>query len=189
MGQRFAKIVMRLFGWKAGSGLPPEKHIIFLGVPHTCIADLFVSYFFYRSIGGRISIMVKKEFFFWPVTILLKTLNAIPIDRKHSTGTIKGAIDAFKSREKLHLGMAPEGTRAPVKRWKMGFHTIARETGATVYLGEIDWGRKVVSCGVKFECTDDPKADLIRIQRHYKSLGLIARHPEKYVFLDEVDLP
>ena len=95
-------------------------------------------------------------------------------------------IDAFATRDELHLGLAPEGTRKAVKRWKTGFHTIAREAGVPVYTGFIDWGTKRVGIGERFLCTEDAESDLAAIQQWYKKKGVVGRHPEKFVFPDEL---
>ena len=77
--------------------------------------------------------------------------------------------------------LAPEGTRKPVKRWKSGYHLIARETGVPVYLGYFDWKRKRVGRGQKVELTDDAAADTKRIQEIYEKMDLGARYPENYI--------
>ena len=81
----------------------------------------------------------------------------------------------------IHLALAPEGTRKPVKRWKTGFHTIAREVGCPVYMGYFDWGTKRISRGHKVELTDDAKADMVRIQAMYEEMHLVGKHPEMYI--------
>ena len=86
-----------------------------------------------------------------------------------------------KAQKVVHLALAPEGTRQPVKRWKTGFHTIAREVGCPVYMGYFDWGTKRVSRGQKVELTDDAKADMARIQALYEEMHLVGKHPEMYI--------
>jgi 1-acyl-sn-glycerol-3-phosphate acyltransferase len=95
-------------------------------------------------------------------------------------------IDIFNSHEKFHLALAPEGTRKAVKRWKLGFHTIAKATGVPVYLGYFDWGRKIIGYGEKFELTDDPMADLREIQKIYKAMDLKGYHDGCFDFMDGV---
>ncbi|MBR4212804.1 MAG: 1-acyl-sn-glycerol-3-phosphate acyltransferase [Bacteroidales bacterium] len=185
MRPKTAKALLHLMGWTGIDGPAPEKKCIFLGVPHTSIADFFVAWLYYRSVGGHISIIVKDSFYRWPLRRILDRLGVIHIDRGHPTGTLKGVIDAFAAREELHLGLAPEGTRKAVKRWKTGFHTIAREAGVPVYTGFIDWGKKEVGIGQRFECTEDAAADLKAIQEWYKKKGVVGRHPEQFVFPDE----
>ena len=79
-----------------------------------------------------------------------------------------------------HLALAPEGSRSLVKRWKNGYHLIAKATGATVYLGYYDWGRKRISVGEPFELTDDANADMQRIYDHYRPLGLEGYHKDQF---------
>jgi 1-acyl-sn-glycerol-3-phosphate acyltransferase len=90
-------------------------------------------------------------------------------------------IKEMKATPRIHLALAPEGTRKPVKRWKTGFHTIARQVGCPVYMGYFDWGTKRVSRGQKVELTDDAKADMERIQALYEEMHLTGKHPEMYV--------
>ena len=85
----------------------------------------------------------------------------------------------------FHLALAPEGSRSLVKRWKSGYHLIARETGATVYLGYYDWGRKKISVGEPFELTDDPKADMERIYDHYRPMGIQGYHKDQFAVPDK----
>ena len=189
MRPKTARRLLHALGWRGVGGPAPEPKCIFLGVPHTSIADFIIAWLYYHSVGGHPVIMVKESFYRWPLKRLLKRLAVIPIDRSHPTGTLKRVIDAFNTREKLQLGLAPEGTRKAVRRWKTGFHTLAREVGVPVYLSYIDWGTRRVGIGERFECTDDATADLIAIQQHYKKMGVVARHPEKFVYLDSVEKP
>ena len=131
--------------------------------------------------GGKAYVMIAKEFFWWPLGPILRKLGAIPVDRKNPTSLLVSVIHEMNKAKTLHLAIAPEGTRKAVKRWKTGFHTIAREVGCPVYLGYFDWGTKRVGRGEKFELTDDPKADMKRIQEIYEEMHMVGKHPEGYV--------
>ena len=158
-----------------------EKKAIVLGVPHTSVWDFLISYLFYTQFGKVAHVMIKKEFFFWPLGNLLRACGCIPVDRSSAAAMVKSLINEMEQDEVFHLAIAPEGTRKPVKRWKSGFHLIAKETGATVYAGFFDWGRKRVGCGERIELTDDARADLQRVQAYYESLGLVGKHKDCYV--------
>lgn len=186
MGQKFSRLMLRLMGWTAVEPPVPEKKCIILGVPHTSILDFLVSYFYYTSVGGNCNIMVKKEFFFWPLGPILKKLGAIPVDRKRGMNVMAQTIAEFRKRDRMQLALSPEGTRAAVKKWKSGYHRMATELGIPVYLGYFDWKTRRVGRGVKFDLTDDIQTDLVRIQKHYKKMGVVGRHPEKLAYLDEV---
>ena len=88
---------------------------------------------------------------------------------------------------KWPLAIAPEGTRRPVKRWKGGFHLIAKATGVPVFLGYFDWGTKTVGAKEEFHITDDVDADLKRIRQWYKDKGVVGKFPEKFTTGDDLD--
>ena len=136
-----------------------------------------VAWLYDRSIGGHPRVMIKKEFFFWPLGALLRKLGAIPVDRKNAVGITRQVIDEMARCDSFHLCIAPEGTRKPVKRWKTGFHTFAKAADIPVYLGYFDWGRKEIGHGPRFECSDDSMADLRAVQAFYKQKGVQGKHP------------
>ena len=108
-------------------------------------------------------------------------MGGIPVDRSNSAALVRSLIEEMNSREHFHLAIAPEGTRKPVKRWKSGYHLIARDANVPVYLGYFDWKRKRVGRGQKVELTDDAAADTKRIQEIYEKMDLGARYPENYI--------
>ncbi len=167
-------------GWKAANGIMPHKKAIIIGVPHTSVWDFVISYLFYTSIGGVAHTMIKKELFFWPIGYFLKKAGGIPIDRSRGATVVKQIINEMNSRETLHLALTPEGTRKLNKHWKAGFHTIAKATGATVYLGVFDFGRKEIGWIETMELTDDSKADIKRMKAFYRERGVIGKHPELF---------
>jgi 1-acyl-sn-glycerol-3-phosphate acyltransferase len=180
MMQKITKLIFRLLGWKAVSGIMPDKKAIIIGVPHTSAWDFVISWLYYTSLGGVANIVVKKEFFFWPASYFLKKMGALPVDRSKGVSLVKQVIDEFNRRDTLHLAITPEGTRKLTKRWKAGFHAIAKATGATVYLGFFDWGRKEIGWYEILELTDDAQADIRRMKKYYRDLGIVGKHPELF---------
>lgn len=78
-------ILTHILRWKitpSEDKLPPEKKIVFLFAPHTSIWDFVCGYFYFRALGGRLRIMIKKEAFKGPIGGILKRLGGYPIDRK-----------------------------------------------------------------------------------------------------------
>lgn len=168
-------------GWTVVGGTVPEKKCIIIGVPHTSAWDFFISWLFYASVGGTANILVKKEFFIWPLGGLLRGMGALPVDRSRGSNVLRQTIQMFKESETMHLAIAPEGTRDKTTRWKAGFHVIAKEADVPVYLGYFDWGRKKVSAGEKFQLTDDANADIRRMKDIYKAQGIKGRFPENFI--------
>lgn len=177
----FSQRMLKLLGWRAVGEAAPERICVILGVPHTCIADFIVSYFFYKSLGHTAHIMIKQEFFVGPLGWLLKKLGCIPVDRSSGATVVRSVISAAEAAKgEFHICIAPEGTRKAVRRWKMGYHTMAKALNCPVYLGYFDWRTKCVSIGPRFEISDDARADTARIQQLYEDMKLTARYPEKY---------
>ena len=178
--QRICRGILRLFGWTIVGEIPKEEKCILLGAPHTSILDFVVSWLYYSAMGGKGRCMVKKELFFPPLGWILRAMGGIPVDRRNPAALLRSILDEMERLPHFHLAIAPEGTRRPVKRWKSGFHFIARKTGIPVYLGFFDWGTRRVGCGPSIELTDDPSADMARIQQAYAEMHLTGRHPQNY---------
>ena len=178
---KFCGKLLRRMGWESVGGPMKEKKAIVLGVPHTSVWDFLVSYLFYTQFGKVAHIMIKKEFFFWPLGPILRACGAVPVDRESAASMVRSLIHEMDQADEFHLAIAPEGTRKAVKRWKTGFHLIARETGATVYVGYYDWGRKRISVGEPIELTDDPKADMQRIYDIYRPMGIQGKHKDGFI--------
>ena len=179
---RFCGRVLKKMGWTRVGGPVPEKKAILLGVPHTSLWDFVISYLFYTSYGEqKARVIVKRELFFWPLGGLLRRMGGIPVDRTNATTLVRSLISEMENEDEFILAIAPEGTRKPVRRWKTGFHTIAKETGVPVYLAYFDWGTKRVSCGEQFELSDDARADMAKIQQIYEDMHLRGKHPERFI--------
>ncbi len=178
---RFCGWALKRLGWTTVGGPVPENKAVILGVPHTSAMDFVISYLFYTQFGAqKAKVMIKKEFFFWPFGPLLRKMGAVPVDRSNAASMVKSLIGEMEGEDTFILAIAPEGTRKATKRWKTGYHLIAKAVGCPVYLGYFDWGRKRVSAGEKVELTDDARADTERIQAIYEGMRLQGKHPEGY---------
>mgnify|MGYP000170993906 CR=1 FL=1 len=174
------KFLLKLWGWKAVNGVMPHKKAIIIGVPHTSAWDFVISYLYYTSVGGVAHVMIKKEFFVWPIGFFMRKMGALPIDRTKGATVVKQVINEMNSRAQMHLAMTPEGTRQANTRWKAGFHTIARATGATVYLGFFDFGRKEIGWLETLSLTDDPQEDVKRMKAYYRRRKVKGKYPELF---------
>ena len=179
--QKFCAYALRKWGWTVDGEIAPAKIAVIIAAPHTSMLDFLVCYLYYTAAGVTPHALVKKEIFFWPMGPILRKLGAIPLDRKNPVYAIKGTIDKMKnSAEVFHLALSPEGTRKPVSRWKTGYHTIARALDCPVYLGHIDWGRKVIGTGEALPLTDNARKNTEAMQAYYAGKDYKGRHPENF---------
>ena len=187
MNPGFCSFFLKRLGWKyQGKPIPAPKCII-LGAPHTSVWDFIISLFFYNAVGGKASVIVKKELFFWPIGRLLRRLGAIPVDRSKGVSLVKQIVDAFNTHEKLQIAIAPEGSRKPTAQWKGGFHTIAKAAHVPVYFGYFDWGKKEVGVGEELLLSDNQQADIKRVRQWYKDKGVIGKYPQNFITGTDLD--
>lgn len=186
---RMAGRLLHLLGWKGMDSAIPAAKCIILGAPHTSIWDFVISWLYYRSVGGNAKVMIKSTFFKWPLGPLLRHLGGIPVERTSGGGAhlVRQMITEFEKEESFQLAIAPEGTRKAVKRWKVGFHTIAKATGVPVYLGYFDWGTKTVGAKEELLLTDDAEADMKRVRQWYKDKGVVGKFPELFTCGDDLN--
>lgn len=174
-------IATKVMGWTLVGEPVKEPKCILLGAPHTSIWDFVIAFLFYTAIGGNPRIIVKSQFFVWPLKSLLLWAGAIPVEREKGVDFVNKVIETLHTEEKFHLAIAPEGTRKPTLRWKRGFHTIARRLQIPVYYGYFDWKRKEIGIGPRVEITNDFNADILKIRQWYKDKGVVGKHPKKFI--------
>lgn len=107
-------------------------------------------------------------------------MGGIPIDRSKGVSVIMQTIREMNNREEMHLAITPEGTRSLNKRWKAGFHRIAKATGATVYLGFFDFRKKEIGWLETLELTNDAETDINRMKSWYRMKGVVGKYPDKF---------
>jgi 1-acyl-sn-glycerol-3-phosphate acyltransferase len=170
-------IIFKLWGWKTVGKPPMDKKAVIIAVPHTSAWDFIIGKLAFASMGIPISILIKKEFFRFPLGPILRGLGAISVDRGNRKSTlIQQLVNEFDSRDRMYLSITPEGTRGKRDKWKRGFYEIAMAADVPVYFGIIDYGKKECEVGERFIPTGDFAKDIEYIQTSYKNVT--ARHPE-----------
>jgi 1-acyl-sn-glycerol-3-phosphate acyltransferase len=167
--------LLRVFGWRIEGTLPDEPRLLGIGAPHTSNWDFVFSIAAMLALGLRANWIGKHTLFRWPLGGLMRWLGGIPVDRTRSRGFVEQVVGMFNSRDALLLGIAPEGTRKKVDRWKTGFYHIAHGAGVPILPIYWDYGRKVLGFGPPITPTGDLKADLERIYAFYARIH--GRHP------------
>ena len=123
--------------------------------------------------------MIKSDYFFFPLGIILKCLGGIPVTSANKKKrTIPHIIKLFNKHDTFHLLITPEGTRKKRVKWKRGFYEIAMSANVPIHIGKLDYGKKEGTTGVLFTPTGNYKEDIKYIQSHYKNVT--ARHPNQF---------
>lgn len=178
----FSKVFFRINGWTLIGENPDLKKYIYVMAPHTSQTDFLMGYMFGRIRGIKTSFLIKKESFWFPLGLILKAMGGIPVDRKSNKHLAENLVKSFHESEDLILIIAPEGTRKKVKRWKRGFHHIARAANLPLVLSFIDYKTKTIGIGPTIYPTDDYKADLEKIKDFYR--GMEGKNPNQFTVGD-----
>lgn len=166
----------KIFYWATNWDFEPlpeyflDKHVI-IGFPHTSNMDTIRAFFGFRIVKRTGHIMIKKEWFFWPLSIIFKTLGGIPVYRDSPQGVVGQMVTTFKERDKFLLAIVPEGTRKGVKTIKTGFWHIAKEAEVSILCWYLDNEHQVTRWLGEIVPGDDKAADLLKIQDIYAKAG------------------
>ncbi len=179
ISQRFYSwVLFRCLGWKVNVTEEfPEKYIIALA-PHTSNWDFILGQFYMRSQNLRINFLMKKEWFFWPMGILLRRMGGIPVYRSKHTKVTDHLAEEARHRDSFRLCITPEGTRSPNPEWKKGFYYIALKAQIPVLLFGIDYSRKLIQCTKSFVPTGDIENEMRAVKLYFKDFK--GKYPEKF---------
>lgn len=170
---------LRLMGWTMDVRLPSDQpRLVIAAAPHTSNWDGVLTVMSIMALGIRLNFFAKESLFRWPFRGLLVTLGGVPIRREAARGIVEQTTELFGARERLLVGVAPEGTRSRAPIWKSGFYRIALAAGVPILLAYIDYGRKHVGTGPLIHPSGDYEADLEKIQAFYR--GITPKWPQKF---------
>jgi 1-acyl-sn-glycerol-3-phosphate acyltransferase len=179
-----ARLLFRLAGWQAEGQVPDLPRFVVVAAPHTANSDGLIVIGMALVLRVRLYWMGKHTLFKPPFGGLLRRLGGLPVDRTKSQNAVEQMAQIFRSRERMVLVIAPEGTRRKAAYWKTGFYHIAQQAGVPLVLGYIDYRRKRAGLGPVIEPSGDIEADLIPIRAFYA--GITPRYPDQ---MTEIRLP
>lgn len=162
------RTAVRLSSWRLEGEFPDVAKAVLIVAPHSSWWDGIWGLLFKVALGADISFMAKRELFRWPLGGLLHRLGGVPIERGAAGDVVPQMVERFRARERLWLGIEPEGTRKAVPRWKTGFWHIARQAGVPILPAYFDYPRKVIGLGPLFHPTGDKNADLAALRAFYQ---------------------
>lgn len=167
--------LLKLMGWKLNLDIPKgSERCVLLFAPHTSAWDFVVGKLALVHLGLVSNFLIKKEAFWFPQSVIIKALGAIPIDRSNARNITDFSAMLFTKRERLSLMIAPEGTRKRNDNWRRGFYVISQKANVPIALAYMDWKTKVGGIGKIMIPSGDYEKDLKEIQDFYK--GMQGKH-------------
>ena len=180
--QWLGRFVLSSLGWKVTGKIKEEyknQRIVIVVAPHTSNWDGILGMAALAGLDARISFFGKHTIFrYFGLGAFLKYMGGIPVNRANPGGAIGDAIKKIKNIEFSLIGMAPEGTRSKVAKWKTGFLRIAKEINAKIIPVSLDFAKKEILLGEIFKLSGEQEKDLKDLKDYFRAFT--PRHPENF---------
>lgn len=177
--------MLGISGWKIKGDLPDLRKLVIVVAPHTSNWDFYYGIAAALALGIKVHWIGKHSLFRWPIAGLLKWLGGLPVDRALSRGLVEQMAEIFEKNDAYLLGVAPEGTRKKVTKWKTGFYYIANRARVPIVLVYLDYARREIGIGPLLMPTGEPERELAQIARFYETVR--ARRPENFALPRRAD--
>ena len=180
-GNRLARAVLRLLGWKfLWDGLPGRQGLLVV-YPHTSNWDFPVGLMTKWALGIEAGFWGKDSLFRLPIVgHWMRWVGGIPVNRSAPGGMVGAMVERMRnaraSGRTLWLAVAPEGTRSLGPGWRSGFYRVAVEADVPVALVHLDFGRRRVGVHSCLQLSGDREADMAEIARRFE--GVQGYRPE-----------
>jgi len=178
MKRLLSKLIFKLNGWKIiGVETYPIKCLV-LSAPHTSNWDFMLGRCYAYIIGVMPKYLIKSELFLPGLATFIKWNGGVPVYRKSKNNVVDQVVEMFKNSSQLNLGIAPEGTRTRVDKWKTGFYHIAVKANVPILILKMDYEKKEIGIMCEFNASGNFEKDMLFIQEQYK--GVKGKIPENY---------
>jgi 1-acyl-sn-glycerol-3-phosphate acyltransferase len=165
----FSRWVLRRGGWRVHGTLPDIAKAVVIAAPHSSNWDGIWIYFASTAMGLDVRILGKPVLFKIPLLgFILRRYGGFPASQDPDHSVLEQASTQFRDADRLWYGIAPEGTRKPVTRWKIGFWKIAKASDVPIVPVYLHYPDKVIGIGPLFQPGDDMRADIERLRAFYR---------------------
>ncbi len=172
-------ILTNILGWTLDGSFPKVDKSVVVFAPHTSYFDAIMGTLCLRSLGVEYKLLSKKELFFFPMNIVMKLLNAVPVRGVKCHNAIYETCRIIQQSNHIHIVICPEGTLKPMSKWNPGFYYIACKSGVPIVAVYLDFKQR--KYGVKGLITSDCDQKEVYDQLRHFYDGVTAYYPEKFV--------
>ena len=122
------------------------------------------------GLNAKIRWIGKHTLFKPGISWFFRWLGGIPVNRKNPASLIEDVSNMIKKDRGLMIGVAPEGTRKKINRWKTGFLRIAKTTQSKILFISIDAPSKTIKiASTLFTPTEDKENDLEFVKSYFRN--------------------
>jgi 1-acyl-sn-glycerol-3-phosphate acyltransferase len=167
--RRVAAWVLRVGGWRMRGAFPDLPKAVLIAAPHSSNWDGIWIYFAATAMGLDVRILGKAVLFRIPVlNVILRRYGGIPAVAAVGRTMFDQSVQLLRQDDRCWIGIAPEGTRKQVARWRIGFWKIAHAADVPIVPVYLHYPDKVIGVMPAFDTTDDMQADIAQLRERYR---------------------
>lgn len=172
MFSALGKFIYARMGWTYDP-LPDywESRCVVIGFPHTTNMDTVRALTYIKLARVNAKLLIKAMWFFFPMSIVLKSLGGLPVKRDKSCGVVDSVVKKFEENKDLVVALVPEGTRKSVATIKTGFWHIAKGADVPIICWYLDNPNRKTRWLGKIYPGHSLEQDLQKIQSIYENAG------------------
>ncbi len=174
----FGRFMLNLLGWNFAGRLPDIPKQVVIVAPHTSNWDFIIGILALFALDLKANWIGKHTIFTPPFNLVMEWLGGIPVNRSVPNDLVNKTRERFELEDQMVLGIAPEGTRSRVEKWKQGFYRIASGAEVPIVCASIDYRTRTIGFGPTINPSGDYEKDLETIRTFYSEVT--ARYPEKF---------
>ena len=161
------RFLLRRTKWQFQGEFPNQSKLVIIGGPHTSNWDFVLAILVLWAIDLDVAIMGKKELFKPIIGSILRWLGTFPVDRQSPVGAIDQVVEQFEQHDKFMLGLAPEGTRKKVTRWKTGFYRIALKANVPIFPITVNFKKRIIYFNPILIPTGDMASEIALLRTYF----------------------
>lgn len=177
LAQVIARFILKFMGWRTHVIPPHTSRYVLIGAPHTSNWDFIIALLLMTVERIPIRILGKDSLFRWPLGSFMRSLRAIPVNRRERNNMVDQVVAKFDENKNIIIGLSPEGTRSKTSRWKTGFYYIALKAKVPIVMAYLDYKNKICGIGPSLKPSGDIITDFNKIREFYT--GILGKFPHK----------
>lgn len=162
--------LFKMWGWRVVGPIPTVPKAIWVVAPHTTNWDFLLGLGIRPTIHIWIQYLAKSSLFTWYSGWLFRALGGKPVYRDKSHNLVDATAEVFNQTERLHICIAPEGTRSNVDKLKTGFYYIALKANVPLILVGFDWPRRLILLSEPLHITGDYENDMLPFYQFFSQV-------------------
>ena len=100
------RTILRLGGWRVIGTFPDIPRLVLIAAPHSSNWDGIWGMAAKMALGFDARILGKDSLFWWPLSVVLRRLGVIPLDRSKPQGVVEQSIELIRQSPQLWFALA-----------------------------------------------------------------------------------